>query len=202
MITALARIEGRPVGVLANNPTHLAGAIDTPGADKAARFMQLCDAFDLPVHHAVRHAGDDGRPRRRGDGARPALQPAVRHRRQPHRADRDRRAAQGLRARRPGDDGRLDQGAAGLRWPGRPASSAGWASRAPCASATATSSTPSRTPRRARSCSRSSSSACTPIGKALSTASYFEIDDVIDPADTRRWITALLDAAQVTSYAT
>ncbi|HET9667815.1 MAG TPA: carboxyl transferase domain-containing protein, partial [Desertimonas sp.] len=49
MITALARIEGRPVGVIANNPTHLAGAIDTPGADKVARFMQLCDAFDLPI---------------------------------------------------------------------------------------------------------------------------------------------------------
>ena len=49
MITALARLEGRPVGVVANNPTHLAGAIDSPGADKAARFMQLCDAFDLPI---------------------------------------------------------------------------------------------------------------------------------------------------------
>ncbi|MEM7286185.1 MAG: carboxyl transferase domain-containing protein [Actinomycetota bacterium] len=49
MITALARIEGRPVGVLANNPAHLAGAIDADAADKAARFMQLCDAFDLPI---------------------------------------------------------------------------------------------------------------------------------------------------------
>ncbi len=49
MITALARIEGRPVGVIANNPAHLGGAIDADGADKAARFMQLCDAFDLPV---------------------------------------------------------------------------------------------------------------------------------------------------------
>ncbi len=49
MITALARIEGRPVGVIANNPTHLAGAIDSDGADKAARFMQLCDAFGLPI---------------------------------------------------------------------------------------------------------------------------------------------------------
>lgn len=49
MITALARIEGRPVGVLANNPAHLAGAIDSPAADKASRFMQLCDAFDLPI---------------------------------------------------------------------------------------------------------------------------------------------------------
>ncbi|MEW6270937.1 MAG: carboxyl transferase domain-containing protein, partial [Thermodesulfobacteriota bacterium] len=49
MVTALARIEGRPLGVVANDPKHLAGAIDAPGADKAARFMQLCDAFDLPL---------------------------------------------------------------------------------------------------------------------------------------------------------
>ncbi len=49
MVTALARIEGRPVGIVANNPVHLAGAIDSPAADKAARFMQLCDAFDLPI---------------------------------------------------------------------------------------------------------------------------------------------------------
>tara|TARA_B100000029_G_scaffold356129_1_gene348964 strand:- start:677 stop:2503 length:1827 start_codon:yes stop_codon:yes gene_type:complete len=49
MITALARIEGRPLGVIANNPTHLGGAIDSDAADKAARFMQLCDAYDLPI---------------------------------------------------------------------------------------------------------------------------------------------------------
>jgi acetyl/propionyl-CoA carboxylase alpha subunit/acetyl-CoA carboxylase carboxyltransferase component len=49
MVTALARIEGRPLGIIANNPLHLSGAIDSDGADKAARFMQLCDAFDLPV---------------------------------------------------------------------------------------------------------------------------------------------------------
>jgi acetyl-CoA carboxylase carboxyltransferase component len=49
MITALIRIEGRPMGLIANNPSHLAGAIDSDGADKAARFMQLCDAFDRPL---------------------------------------------------------------------------------------------------------------------------------------------------------
>ena len=49
MVTALIRIEGRPLGLIANNPMHLAGAIDSEGADKAARFMQLCDAFDLPL---------------------------------------------------------------------------------------------------------------------------------------------------------
>lgn len=49
MITAFMRIEGRPIGVIANNPLHLGGAIDAPAADKAARFMQLCDAFDIPI---------------------------------------------------------------------------------------------------------------------------------------------------------
>ena len=49
VITAFIRIEGRPMGVIANNPHHLAGAIDSDGSDKGARFMQLCDAFDIPV---------------------------------------------------------------------------------------------------------------------------------------------------------
>ncbi len=49
IITAFIRIEGRPLGVIANNPQHLGGAIDANAADKAARFMQLCDAFGLPM---------------------------------------------------------------------------------------------------------------------------------------------------------
>jgi len=49
MVTALARVEGRPLGIVANDPAHLGGAIDPEGCDKAARFLQLCDAFDLPV---------------------------------------------------------------------------------------------------------------------------------------------------------
>ena len=49
MMTALARIEGRPVGIIANNPHHLGGAIDAQAADKAARFMQLCNAHGLPL---------------------------------------------------------------------------------------------------------------------------------------------------------
>ena len=49
MVTALARIEGRPLGVIANDTRHLAGAITSDGADKAARFMQLCDGFGLPL---------------------------------------------------------------------------------------------------------------------------------------------------------
>jgi acetyl-CoA carboxylase carboxyltransferase component len=49
MITALARVEGRAIGVVANNPAHLGGAIDVDAADKGARFLQLCDAFDVPI---------------------------------------------------------------------------------------------------------------------------------------------------------
>jgi acetyl-CoA carboxylase carboxyltransferase component len=49
MITALIRVDGRPLGLVANNPMHLAGAIDSDGADKATRFIVLCDAFDIPL---------------------------------------------------------------------------------------------------------------------------------------------------------
>jgi acetyl-CoA carboxylase carboxyltransferase component len=49
MVTALVRVEGRAIGVLANDPGQLGGAIDSDGADKAARFLQLCDAHDIPI---------------------------------------------------------------------------------------------------------------------------------------------------------
>jgi len=49
IVTALARIEGKPVGLMANNPHHLGGAIDVEAADKSARFMQLCNAHGLPI---------------------------------------------------------------------------------------------------------------------------------------------------------
>ena len=49
IITGFARLDGHSVGVVANNPVHLGGAIDRDGADKAARFLQLCDAHDLPI---------------------------------------------------------------------------------------------------------------------------------------------------------
>ncbi|MGH6958577.1 MAG: carboxyl transferase domain-containing protein, partial [Caulobacteraceae bacterium] len=49
MVTALIRVEGRPMGLIANNPKVLGGAIDSDGSDKAARFMQICEAYDLPI---------------------------------------------------------------------------------------------------------------------------------------------------------
>jgi len=49
MITSFIRVEGRPMGLIANNAMVLGGAIDSDAADKAARFLQLCDAFDIPI---------------------------------------------------------------------------------------------------------------------------------------------------------
>ncbi|MYF07912.1 MAG: carbamoyl-phosphate synthase large subunit, partial [Rhodospirillaceae bacterium] len=48
-LTAFARLEGMPVGVIASQPTFLGGAIDSPTSDKIARFIQLCDAHDIPI---------------------------------------------------------------------------------------------------------------------------------------------------------
>ena len=49
MVTALARVEGKPVGIVANNPMHLGGAVDGDAADKASDFMKLCSTFGIPL---------------------------------------------------------------------------------------------------------------------------------------------------------
>ena len=49
MFTGLARVEGKPVGIIANDPMHLGGAIDNEAADKASGFMKLCNTFGIPL---------------------------------------------------------------------------------------------------------------------------------------------------------
>jgi acetyl-CoA carboxylase carboxyltransferase component len=49
VVTALARLEGRPVGIVANQPRHLAGVLDAAGSEKAARFVEFCNSFGLPL---------------------------------------------------------------------------------------------------------------------------------------------------------
>lgn len=49
IVTALARLDGRPVGILANQPRHLGGVIDTPACEKATRFVEMCNAYGLPL---------------------------------------------------------------------------------------------------------------------------------------------------------
>jgi acetyl-CoA carboxylase carboxyltransferase component len=57
LVTALARLDGRPVGVLASDPKHYGGGLTAEASDKLARFVDICDAFRLPVLHLVDQPG-------------------------------------------------------------------------------------------------------------------------------------------------
>ena len=189
MVTALARVEGRPLGVIANNPAHLAGAIDSDGADKAARFMQLCDAFDLPILFLCRHAGDDGRARRSRrrrwcataarmfvTGANLTVPFVTIVLRKGYGLGAQAMAGGSIKA--PLCVRRLADRRVRRHGP----------RRARCGSGTAASSTRSRIRTSATPSSRRWSTRMYQHGKALNTATHFEIDDVIDPADTRTWM--------------
>lgn len=53
LITAFARVDGRPVGIIANQPMHLSGCLDVDSSEKASRFAQICDAYGLPIIFVV-----------------------------------------------------------------------------------------------------------------------------------------------------
>ena len=194
MVTALARIEGRAVGVIANDTRYMAGAITAAASDKAARFLQLCDCFRASRRVAHRLPGLHGRPGRRGRSAgAPRVQNARRGRRAARSARRG-RAAPRIRPWRPGDDGRqparagADRGVAG-RAP-RPDGARG---RGPAGLRKELEAIADDDEREERV--RQATAAAQDNAKALNAAQLFEIDDVIDPADTRRLIAATLTAA-------
>ena len=194
MVTAFGRVEGRPIGVVANNPGHLAGAIDSDGADKAARFMQLCDAFDIPIVTLVDTPGMMVGPaveetalvrhcsRLFVTGANvtvPLISVVL-------------RKCYGLGAQAM-VGGSTKAPAACIAWPTGEFGPMGLegAVRLGFRKELEAIEDPDERERSfqlrvAQMYER---------GKALNTASYFEIDDVIDPADTRRWIAAILDAS-------
>jgi len=187
MVTALVRIQGRPIGLIANNPMHLGGAIDSDGADKAARFMQLCDAFDLPILTLCDTPGNMVGP----DAEQTAL---VRHccRLYVTAASVDvpiftvvLRKAYGLGA----------QGMAGgsfcsptlaVAWPSGEFGGMGLEGAVKLGYRNELAAIEDPAQRRAEYERRVAQ--LYDQGKALSTASLFEIDDVIDPVDTRRVI--------------
>ena len=193
MVTALARIEGRPVGVIANDPTHLGGAIDADGADKAARFLQLCDAHDLPVVSLCDTPGFMVGP----DAERTA---PVRHVARLFVAGASLTVPTGTIVLRKGY-GLGAQAMAGgsfraplfiVAWPtgefgGMGLEGAVRLGHPPRARGR-------RGPRRARALFRADRGGGLRARPGLNVAAY-EIDDVIDPADSRRWISTLFDDA-------
>jgi acetyl-CoA carboxylase carboxyltransferase component len=194
MVTALARVEGRPVGVVANNPSHLAGAIDSDGADKAARFLQLCDAFDIPVVTLVDTPGMMVGP----EVEKTAL---VRHCTRLFVTGANisvpmisvvLRKSYGLGAQAM-MGGSTKAPLACVAWPTGEFGGMGLegAVRLGYRNELAAIADPDERERTFQQMV----DRMYEVGKAVNVASHFEIDDVIDPADTRRWISALLAAA-------
>lgn len=194
IVTALARVEGRAVGVVANNPSHLGGAIDSDGADKAARFMQLCDAHGLPVITLVDTPGMMVGP----DVEATAL---VRHcsRLFVTGVNLDvpmvsvvLRKSYGLGAQAM-MGGSTKAPLACVAWPTGEFGGMGLegAVRLGYRHELEAIADPDERERTFRTMV----DRMYEHGKALSVAGHFEIDDVIDPAETRRWLSAVLESA-------
>jgi acetyl-CoA carboxylase carboxyltransferase component len=193
VVTALARIEGRPVGLIANNPVHLGGAVDSDGADKASRFMQLCDAFDIPLVFLCDTPGNMVGP----EAEKTAL---VRHCCRMFVTGANLsvpfftvvlRKAYGLGA----------QGMAGggfhapffaVAWPTGEFGGMGLEGAVKLGYRNELAAIQDPAERRARY--EAMVASMYERGQALNAAALFELDDVIDPADTRAWIMAGLRA--------
>lgn len=191
MLTALARLEGMSVGVVANDPNHLAGAIDSDGADKAARFMQLCDAFDLPIVTLVDTPGMMVGP----EVEETAL---VRHcsRLFVTGANLDVpvvsvviRKSYGLGAQAM-MAGSTKAPLACVAWPTGEFGGMGLEGAVRLGYRRELEAIDD--PRERDAAFQDMVDRLYEHGKALSVATHFEIDDVIDPADTRRWLGAVL----------
>jgi acetyl-CoA carboxylase carboxyltransferase component len=196
MVTALVRVEGRALGVVANDPAHLGGAIDVDGADKAARFLQLCDAFDLPVVFLCDTPGFMVGPEHEARAA-------VRHVSRLFVTGANLTVPFGTIVLRKGY-GLGAQAMAGgsfkaplfcVSWPtgefgGMNLEGAVRLGRARELAAIAD-------PEEREQQFRSMVQRQYEVGAALNVAMHFEIDDVIDPAESRTWIKTLLTNGEV-----
>ncbi len=191
MVTALARIEGRPMGVVANDPTHLGGAIDAAAADKAARFMQLCDAHDLPILFLCDTPGIMVGPEAEREGT-------VRHaaRMFVTAASLDvpfmtivLRKGYGLGAQAMAG-GSFKATLFTVAWPTGEFGGMGLEGAVKLGMRKELEA--ETDPEARRELYERLVARMYENGKAVSTASFFEIDDVIDPAESRRWIVRAL----------
>jgi acetyl-CoA carboxylase carboxyltransferase component len=195
MITALARIEGRPLGVIANNTMHMAGAITAEGADKAARFLQLCDAFGLPIVSLVDTPGMMVGPKAEATGL-------VRH------TSRLMVAGAALRVPLVGVilrrgyglgaqamvGGSLHEPLLTVAWPSAHLGPMGLEGAVRLALRKELEAIDDEAEREERV--RELTGAAERNARAINAATLFELDDVIDPAETRAMIASTLAAAR------
>jgi acetyl-CoA carboxylase carboxyltransferase component len=194
MITALARVDGRTLGLIANDPTHLGGAIDADGADKAARFMGLCDAFGLPLLFLADTPGFMVGPE--------AEQTAtVRHVSRMFTTGANLSVPTGtVVLRKAYGLGAQAMAAGGFKsplfvvgWPTSEFGAMGLEGAVRLGMRRELEAIDDPVAR--HEAYEQMVAAAYDRGRGISVASYFEIDDVIDPADTRRWIATMFDDA-------
>lgn len=194
MVTALARIEGGPVGLIANNTMAMAGAVTSEAADKAARFLQLCDAFGLPVVSLVDTPGymvgtkaeETGLVRRAsrllvagGSLSVPFVAVVLR-----------RGYGLGAQAMMAGS---LHEPLLTVAWPGAHLGPMGLEGAVRLGLRKELEAIEDEAEREQRV--RDVTAAAEENARALNAAQLFEIDDVIDPAETRQLIASTLSAA-------
>jgi len=193
MRTALARVQGRALGVVANDPTHLGGAIDADGADKAARFLAMCDAFELPVLFLCDTPGFMVGP----DAERTAT---VRHFARMFLTGANLSVPTGTIVLRKGY-GLGAQAMAGggfkaplftVAWPTSEFGGMGLEGAVRLGMRRELEAIDDAQER--ERAFETMVAAAYERGRGLNMAAYGEIDDVIDPADSRRWIATLFDA--------
>ncbi|MEY2477656.1 MAG: hypothetical protein QOG87_2971 [Actinomycetota bacterium] len=194
MVTALVRIEGRPLGLIANNPSYLGGAIDADGADKASRFMQLCDAHDIPLLFLCDTPGIMVGP----EVEKTAL---VRHVSRMFVTGASvtvpfmtiiLRKGYGLGAQAMAG-GSFKAPVFTISWPTGEFGGMGLEGAVRLGFRKELEAVEDESER--QQLFEEMVARMYEHGKALNTSTYFEIDDVIDPADSRRWIVAALDSA-------
>lgn len=194
MLTALVRIEGRPLGIVANNSIRLAGAITSDAADKAARFMQLCDAFDLPIVSLIDTPGMMVGPEAEATGL-------VRHCSRLFVAGASLRVpfcavilrkAYGLGAQAMAG-GSLHEPLLTVGWPTSELGAMGLEGAVKLGFRRELEAIDDEAERAERL--EAMVAHAHEHAKALNAATLFELDDVIDPADTRRLLAATLAAA-------
>jgi acetyl-CoA carboxylase carboxyltransferase component len=196
LVTALARIEGRPVGVIANNTKHMAGAITSDAGNKAARFLQLCDAFGIPIISLVDTPGMMVGPKAEETGLvrhTSRLLVAAASLRVPLVAVVLRRAY-GLGAQAM-VGGSLHEPLLTVAWPGAHLGPMGLEGAVRLALRRELEAMDDDQEREQRV--REVTAAAQENARAVNAAQLFELDDVIDPAETRALIARTLAAATI-----